>query len=245
MCEVDIVPYFTLGFPDNRTLLDFLGRIPDKSVGRMEFGFQSPDPKYDGPQIKQTHRSLRSGSDIDNAEIFRTERNSGIKLYALVYYADHEEKFGSFLENLIDSGFSGIILPDILMDYFGNRFDIIRSVRESGLEFIPFFTPATPDGVIRDVSKSTESWIYYGLQPSTGITVPFDLDSVVSRIREILPEREIVFGFGIKDVSEVIRLKKLGASGAAIGSVFVNYLKNRDIEGFETLMKTLLEGSGA
>lgn len=242
---MDIIPYFTLGFPDNRTLLDFLGRIPDKSVRRMEFGFQSPDPKYDGPQIKQTHRSIRSGGDIDNTEIFQIERNAGTKLYALVYYADHEDKFRSFLENLIENGFSGIILPDILMDYFGNRFDIIRSVHESGLEFIPFFTPATPDGVIRDVSKNTESWIYYGLQPSTGITVPFDLDSVVYRIQKILPEREIVFGFGIKDVSDVVKLKEMGASGVAIGSVFVNYLKNRDIGGFEALMKKLLEGSGA
>jgi tryptophan synthase alpha chain len=242
---MDLIPYFTLGFPDNLTLISFIERIPKGSIRRIEFGFQSPDPKYDGPQIKQTHKGVRSGSDIPNGEVFKATRKAGVRPYALVYYSDHERNFSTFLENLSQNGFAGIILPDILMDYFGSRNGIIQSVIERGLEFIPFFTPATPDGVITEISRKSNSWIYYGLQPSTGITVPFDMESVVSRAIGLLPEREIIFGFGIKDFSAISELKRIGASGVAIGSVFVNYLKNRDLEGFDALFRTLLEGSGA
>ncbi len=52
----NLIPYFTLGYPDNNTLKDFLMAMPVNKINYIEFGFPSDDPRYDGPTIRITHR---------------------------------------------------------------------------------------------------------------------------------------------------------------------------------------------
>lgn len=234
----NLILYFTLGYPENQTLLSFIDEIGNGSVSYIEFGFPSPNPKYDGPIIRRTHAAARLNYALEEYEkIFSKSLEKANKIYSLSYYSDIRGEIEQFIVYLKNQGFSGIILPDLLIDYFHESKKIINCIQANGLDFIPFFTPSSPDSNIIEISKMTKSWIYYGLQPSTGISVPYDLDEVTERIKELLPEREINFGFGIRNVDQIAGLIERGASGVAIGSLFVRMLEEGNRHTFHEFLE--------
>lgn len=228
----NLILYFTLGYPDNDTLQSFLSKM-ENEVDYVEFGFPSKNPVYDGPTIRRTHSSAIGNFNEDFYEpIFQTIRKNGLRMYSLSYFSDLEHNFSEFVRYLKDNGFSGMIIPDLLIDYPERVGEAIETLKQQSLEYIPFFTASTPDRIVKEIADRTGSWIYYGLQPSTGINVPYSVSDVSSRIRELLPDREINFGFGIRSTEDIELLIENGADGVAIGSLLVNYLEKRDVEGF-------------
>lgn len=236
----NLILYFTLGFPDQETLEAFTERISPTDVDYVEFGFPSSNPVYDGPRIRGTHKGARENYSPENGErLFSELLGKGLKIYSLTYYRDIESDPGKFLSYIKEQGFSGVIIPDLLVDYSGDSRSIVEIVHQHGLELIPFFNPSTPDRIIADISSMTSSWIYYGLQPSTGISVPFDTGEVAERIRKLLPGREINFGFGIRNNAQVKELVEYGASGVAIGTALIDILKSGDPESFSGYLREM------
>lgn len=166
--------------------------------------------------------------------------SKGISTYALSYYSRIGSEGLDFVKSLREDGFSGIIVPDLLTDNPEKSDRLIPEI-EKIFRFIPFFNPATPDGVIHSVSSMTSSWIYYGLQPSTGIDMPYDLEEVSSRILGLVHGREVNFGFGIRTIEQVKEILGLGSSGVAIGSLLVQYLKNGDLNSFRKFQESVKE----
>ena len=236
---MEIIPYFTMGYPDDSTVLAALKTAIRNGVHKIELGYPSPDPKYDGPGIKRTHLGNPASIDSDYPEIFSELREHGISYYALLYYSDVCTDLDYSLRRLKELGFKGLILPDLLIDYFSESKQIITHIQGQSLEFVPFFTQATPDAVIREVSRKTRSWIYYGLQPSTGIIVPLDFKSVGRRVGELLAGRNVVYGFGIRGTRDVELLRNMGAYGAAVGSAFVEHLRYGDMGSIAELLKEM------
>lgn len=240
-----LILYFTLGYPDQNTLESVIDRISSDRVDYVEFGFPSKSPLYDGPGIKSTHRkALENYRDDDAAEIFKKMAAKKIKIFSLTYFSDVSNMLNDFLEFLSENGFSGLILPDLLVDFQERASEVARKIKDHGMELIPFFNPSTPDSVIQSVSGMTSSWIYYGLQPSTGINVPFDIEEVAERIKALLPSREINFGFGIRTVEQVKDLVRCGAHGIAIGTALIELLERKDLSGFDdfvTKMRGVLD----
>ncbi len=229
----NLIPYFTLGYPDNETLTHFLDIMPADKINYIEFGFPSNDPRYDGPVIRKTHNVGNSNfSDEVYSKYFEYFHKKHIKMYSLSYYSDIRNRFDSFIDYLQERNFSGIIIPDLIIDYFSEGKKIINKLTEKGFEYIPFFSPATPDSIIKDIASITNSWIYYGLQPSTGIDIPYELDYTTERINELLPGREITYGFGIKTDEDIKNLMKNGGSGVAIGTYLVKMIDANDEKGF-------------
>ncbi len=235
----NLILYFTVGYPDRVTFSDFVSSISGELVDYVEFGFPSSDPKYDGPVIRKTHSKSDYKGESDYADLFMDLHRKGIKLYSLAYVTDIIANFGNRIEFLRNNGFSGILMPDLLIDYFGDRNRLILAALNGGLEVIPFFNPSTPDRVIREVSSIANSWIYYGIQPSTGIVMPMDMEEVVSRIRSILPDREVNFGFGIRSTDQAAEIIRSGGDGIAIGSALVPMLENGDLKGFSEYVQNL------
>ncbi len=232
-----LILYFTLGYPDNDTLENIADTINTSQVEYVEFGFPSKDPVYDGPAIKKTHKRAMESYDREKSEtIFKRLTEKGVRLYALVYVKDIHTDLEGFFSYLSSQGFSGVILPDLLVDFQEEAFGIIGKAHASGLEMVPFFNPSTPDSIIEKIAGKTESWVYYGLQPSTGINVPYDAGEVTRRIIEMLPDREVNFGFGIRNEDNVKELVENGAEGVAIGSVLVGYLDANDSEGLSVFL---------
>ena len=210
-------------------------------VKYVEIGIPDNNPLYDGPTIKSTHskalNNFRPEHLMDFAGILN---DKGIQAYALSYY-DQIAKGGlDFVRVLKKNGFSGIIVPDLLTDYSDESDKLIPEIGEI-FSFIPFFNPATPDSVIHSVSSMSKSWVYYGLQPSTGIDIPFDLQEVAGRILDLVHGREINFGFGIRTIGQVREILSLGSSGVAIGSLLVQFLNDNDLDGFKSFQNSVKE----
>lgn len=219
----------------------FLEEVDPEVVKYVEIGIPDCNPLYDGPTIKSTHSKALKNFRADHLMDFTSIlKDKGIRSYALTYYDQIANGGTDFISSLKESGFSGAIIPDLLIDYSEASYGLIPQI-EKIFSFIPFFNPATPDGVIQSVSSMTGSWIYYGLQPSTGIDIPFDLNEVASRIFSLIHGREINFGFGIRTIDQVREILGLGSNGIAIGSLLVQLLKDNDLEGFKSFQNSVKE----
>lgn len=236
-----VILYFTADYPDKGTVGKFLEEIDPEIVKYVEIGIPTENPLYDGPSVKSTHSVARSQyNNEDLAEMADLVNSRGMETDILAYsevFLKGGEEYPQFLKN---SGISGAIVPDLLTDYFDQKDEFINELQKK-INFIPFFNPATPDSIIGEITSKTSSWIYYGLQPSTGINVPYDPVEVSSRIFSLVKNREINFGFGVRSVRDVKDIISLGSSGVAIGSMLVPMLKNRDIGSFRKFQSEIKE----
>ena len=234
-----LILYFTADFPSYEILKRFLEEVDPEIVKYVEIGIPEINPLYDGPTIKATHSMALKNFQREHLRQFAEILiKKGIRVFALSYYDRINKEGTNFIHYLKDSKFSGIIIPDLLTDYSEESERIIPEIEEN-FSFIPFFNPATPDTVIQEVSSKTSSWIYYGLQPSTGIDIPFDLNEVSRRILDLVANREINFGFGIRTIEQIKEILGLGSSGVAVGSLIVQYLKDNDLEGFRNFQNSV------
>lgn len=224
--------YFTSSYPTHEQLLKFISSVDGEVVKYVELGLPSMNPLYDGPSIRKTHSdALRNFHFSHLAEYGSILTRKGVRPYLLAYYNDFAQRGERMLDDLADAGFAGLLIPDLLIDHADVAQSTIASVQKK-LEFIPFFNPATPDAIVSRISGMTRSWVYYGLQPSTGIEIPYDLAEVSSRIRELLPSREVNFGFGIRNLDQVREIMSLGSDGVAIGTMIIPMLTGHDLEAF-------------
>lgn len=236
-----LILYFTANYPDKETLSEFIREIDPEIVKYVEIGIPIENPLYDGPTIKSTHSVARNGFRVEDLAYYtKLLSDRGVETYVLAYYSVIRDRGEVFLDYLKDAGISGIIVPDLLTDFYDIKDEVIYTI-EKRLHFIPFFNPATPDAIIEDVASHSSSWIYYGLQPSTGIAVPYDLEEVSRRIVELVEKREINFGFGIRTVEDVKEIIALGSNGVAIGSMLVPLLRENDLVGFKKFQSELKE----
>ena len=233
--------YFTASFPAEDVLERFLALISPDLIKYVELGLPSVNPRYDGPDIRGTHRiAIERFRKETLGKYSKIINDLGITPFLLAYSDDLERMGADFLHYLREVNFSGVIVPDLLVDHYPEARETIEDIQES-LDFIPFFNPSTPDAVVSKISSITRSWVYYGLQPSTGIEVPYDLNAVSHRILELIPDREINFGFGIRNIEQAGEILRLGTSGIAIGSILVPMLRNNDTDAFVDFQQRLLE----
>ena len=223
-----LLVYLTLGFPDNEFVEDLVRSVPDGIVDGFELGLPSSDPRYDGPKIRSTHGN-RNHFNLDKMDgILRICSDRKIRVNVLSYYSDIENSESSNLLALSDRSVHEMIVPDLLIDYAEVADSFISRLKETGISLIPFFNAATPDRVIEKYVNKTCSWIYYGLQPSTGINVPVNISDVVERAKSVIPERDIIFGFGIRNGGDAMEIIRAGGHGIAIGSAIVDDLARHD-----------------
>ncbi len=234
-----IILYFTADYPDKKTVSSFLEEVDTEIVKYVEIGIPTKDPLYDGPSIKGTHSvALSQFSEEDLADFADIVNSRGMETDILAYHDVFTNGGDTYPEHLKNSGISGAIVPDLLTDYFEEKDSFIEGLQRK-VSYIPFFNPSTPESIIEEVSSVTSSWIYYGLQPSTGITVPYDPVEVSSRIFSLAKGREVNFGFGVRTVSDVRDIIALGSSGVAIGTMLVPMLRERDLNGFRKFQSEL------
>ncbi len=220
--------YLTLGFPDNNFLEDFILSIPKGTVDGLELGLPSADPRYDGPKIRFTHGE-NSSFDVDEiGGILQICRDLNVRVNILSYYSDIEKAAAKFLQELSSLTVHEMIVPDLLIDYKEDADAFVKKMREAGISYIPFFNAATPDRVMEKYIEMTDSWIYYGLQPSTGINVPVNIPEVVGRALSLISQRDIIFGFGIRNGDDAADIIRAGGHGIAIGSALVDDIRHRD-----------------
>ena len=127
-----LILYFTADFPSNGILKNFLSAVDPEVVKYVEIGIPERDPLYDGPTIKSTHSvALKNFSPEHLGEFADMIGDKGIRSFGLSYYGQIRSGGVDFVKSLRESGFSGIIVPDLLTDYPEDVDRIIPRIEES------------------------------------------------------------------------------------------------------------------
>lgn len=222
------MPFVTAGDPNMAFTAEVITRLEQLGCSMAEVGFPYSDPIADGPVIQASYtRAL--GSKLKLKQIFDGIRQSRSKwtmpLVSMVSYAIiHRQGPESFILTAKESGFSGAIVPDLLVE---ESRGILELCRKHDFNLIQLVTPTTPPDRALRIAEASSGFLYF--VSVTGITgertqLP---DGLVDRVgwlkeRTSLP---ICIGFGISK-PEHVRLLAPVSDGLIVGSAIVRCLEN-------------------
>ena len=221
-----LLPFITAGDPHLAFTLQLLETFNNLECCVAEVGFPYSDPIADGPVIQASyHRALERGFRME-ALFQQTQhayQNREMPLAGMVSYAMiHRRGLEKFVDDAQAAGFSGVIVPDLLVEE-ASRF--AKICRAADFSLIQLITPTTSaERAIRIAEQST-GFLY--LVAVTGITgerreLP---DALLGRIEwlRLQTSLPICVGFGISTPEQVQQLAKV-ADGVIVGSALVKYL---------------------
>ena len=219
-----LMPYFTLGYPNQDLSLDIIEAIAPYS-DLLELGVPFSDPLADGPTIQHsTQVSLENGTTVSAClKMVQELRRRGVETPAcLMGYYNPIIAYG--LENFVaaakDAGVQGFIIPDLPPE---EADEFQQLAVNAGLAYIYFLAPTSSLERIELVSSTAQGFIY--LVSVTGVTgarsaLHSDLSDFVQRVRSrtTLP---LAIGFGISSPDQAASIAGL-ADGVIVGSALIN-----------------------
>ncbi len=220
------IPFVTAGDPSLDLTSRVLQILSDCGAAIGEVGIPYSDPIADGPVIQASYtRALAAGCKLK--DIFATVGEVAPKLkmplasmvsYSIILRVGAAK----YIADAQAAGFSGAIVPDLLIEEAATLRDLCR---ERDFSLIHLVTPTTPPERMLRIAESSSGFLYF--VSITGITgerneLPSDLIDKVSWLRE-KTELPICIGFGISQVEHVKRLAPV-ADGLIVGSALVRRL---------------------
>lgn len=235
------MPFVTAGDPDMAFTSKVLTRLGELGCSMAEIGFPYSDPIADGPVIQASYtRAL--GNKLKLQEIFdhiqKDRAHWTMPLVAMVSYAIiHRQGPESFILAAKQAGFSGAIVPDLLVEESQAMSTLSR---KHDFNLIQLVTPTTPPERALRIAEASSGFLYF--VSVTGITgertqLP---DGLIDRVgwlkaRTSLP---ICIGFGISK-PEHVRLLAPVCDGLIVGSAIV-----RCLEGAADSQEQALQSAG-
>ncbi|WP_185866199.1 tryptophan synthase subunit alpha [Blattabacterium cuenoti] len=227
--------YFTAGFPNVDSTVKIIKILQDLPVDLIEIGIPYSDPLADGMIIQKSNQtSLNNGMNVSllfsQIEQFKEEIKIPIILmgYYNQFYKFGEEKF---LKKCNESGISGLILPDLPVDFFVKEYKNL--FKKYLLSMIFLITPQTDLSRISLLSRMTDGFLYLVSSNSTtgkfGDSFGEKQISFFKRVKKLSINIPKLIGFGIKD-RETFDLSCQYANGGIIGSSFIQSLNENKLE---------------
>ena len=224
------MPFVTAGDPDLEFTGSAISTLASHGASLLEIGFPYSDPIADGPVIQASYtRALEGGLKLQ--QVFDAARHwseqQATPLAAMVSYSIvYRQGLEQFVSQARDAGFSGMIVPDLLVEEATPLKEICQ--RED-LSLIQLVTPTTPRERALRIAESSSGFLYY--VSVTGITgereqLPVDLTDQVGWLRE-QTELPICIGFGISQPAHVEQLAPV-ADGVIVGSAIVRKIATLD-----------------
>ena len=218
-----LIGFITAGDPNLGFTAELLQRLDQAGCQLVELGIPYSDPIADGPVIQASYtRALNEGTKLE--QIFSTveslKSDLSLPLVAMVSYAIiYRKGLDGFLDQAIEAGISGAIVPDMPFD---EAAEFAARCRDKDFSLIQLITPTTPRDRAIEIAKQTTGFIYY--VSITGITgerteLPDDLVENLAWLRE-QTDLPICVGFGISSPSQVEMLKPV-CDGIIVGSAIV------------------------
>ncbi len=217
------IPFITAGDPSLDMTGRLLLRLSQCGAAIAEVGIPYSDPIADGPVIQASYtRALEAGIKLEDifATIARVVPQVKMPIVSMVSYAI-VNRLGPqrYVEDAQRCGFSGAIVPDLLVE----EGDELREIcRQRDFSLIHLVTPTTPRQRMLRIAECSTGFIYF--VSVTGITgerteLPQELYEQVAWLRE-RTEIPICIGFGISRVEHVRQLAPV-ADGLIVGSAIV------------------------
>ena len=210
-----LMPFITAGDPDLATTKALIVEMVAKGADMVELGIPYSDPIADGPVIAASYtRALQKGvKQADILNMVRAIRDEAIEgalaktpIVAMVSYSIiHRQSVEAFLNRLVESGFDGVIVPDLPVE---ESELLARLTARLNLKLIQLITPTTPRDRAIAIAKATTGFIYY--VSVAGITgerrsLPPELGDNVAWLRT-QTDLPVCIGFGIGSPEQVPRV---------------------------------------
>jgi tryptophan synthase alpha chain len=235
------LPFITAGDPDLDFTCQLLQRLERAGCSMAEVGIPYSDPIADGPVIQASYtRALQA--KIKTPQIFEAiQRDRASRRMPLVTMVSYAVIFRWGLQAFVDraqaAGFSGAIVPDLLVE---ESDPLLEVCRQRDFSLVQLVTPTTPrDRAVRIAERST-GFLYF--VSVTGITgerqeLPEGLVENVFWLRE-RTQLPICIGFGISRPDHV-RLLAPVADGLIVGSAIVRLIAQAPEMGTEKSLQSI------
>ena len=217
--------YFTAGYPTLDTTGEIVKGLEKSGVDFIEVGMPFSDPMADGPTIQDSsEKALVNGMNLDiYFDQLKAIKNEVSLPLITMGYVNQMIRYGDdkFLSNCVESGISGLILPDLPLNVFENQYK--EKFEKYGLINIFLITPQTSEERIREIDAMSNSFIYVvSSAATTGSKSDIDASQIeyFDRLKKMGLNNPLVIGFGISS-NETFSQACNYASGAIIGSAFV------------------------
>jgi len=213
-----LVPYLTGGLG---SWTEHIRAMADAGADAIEIGIPFSDPAMDGPIIQHaSEQALRQGTTPRSIFAELRSLDAGVPLVAMTYYnlVFHmgEERFAG---EMVEAGFSGMILPDVPMEEQGPWRAAADAV---GIETVLLAGPVTPDDRLARVCEQSRGYVYgVNLMGITGERVDLGAaGAILAKRMKALTDKPVLMGFGVGSPEQAVAVSA-EADGAIVGTAIV------------------------
>ena len=224
--------YYSAGFPALSDTARIAELLQESGADIIEIGVPYSDPIADGPTIQESNsKALKNGMSINLLfEQLASIREKVDLPIILMGYINPVLQYGmgKFCERCEKIGIDGLILPDLPMAEYMEVYK--EDFEKHNLKNIFLITPQTSEDRIREIDRNTDGFIYMVSSASiTGAKSGISEEQVkyFERVKSMKLNNPTLIGFGISN-RESFDLACQYASGAIIGSAFINVLDKAD-----------------
>lgn len=227
-----LIPFFTACYPSKEMFKELLMISERAGVDIIEIGIPFSDPLCDGASIQYSSQwALNRGVNLFEVldEIENLSYSINVPLIIMTYI-NPVLHFGikKFLERLKSAGFSGLIIPDLIIE----EGDKIESLcKYSNVDLIYLVAPTSGKRRLKKITSRSKRFVY--VVSLTGVTgereeLSSDLPEFLVSLREVT-EKPLCLGFGISKKVHVINIKNF-VDGIIVGSAIVNFIRGKENE---------------
>ena len=222
--------FYTAGFPKLNDTVVIAKHLETAGADIIEIGIPFSDPVADGPTIQASNKvALDNGMRVKLLLEQVKEIRKTVKIpIVLMGYLNPVLQYGfeKFCKDAASHGVDGLILPDMPLDEFKTNY--INLTSSLGLDVIFLISPTTSEERIRQIDDLSTGFVYaVSSSSTTGAKTGFTVEQVeyFKRIHSMKLRNPVLIGFGISDHETFAKTNQY-ASGAIVGSAFINLLKN-------------------
>ena len=224
--------YFTAGYPKINDTLRIAHALEEAGVDIIEIGIPYSDPIADGPTIQDSsQKALDAGMSLKLLMRQLQDLRKHIKIpVILMGYINPVLQYGftKFCQDCKEVGIDGVILPDLPMQEYAEMYQV--TFEEYGIYNIFLMTPQTSEKRVLQINEASKGFIYMVSSASiTGAKQEVSQAQIdyFERIQKMNLSVQRLIGFGISN-KETFDNACQYASGAIIGSAFINQLNKDD-----------------
>ena len=224
--------YFTAGYPKINDTLRIARTLEGAGVDIIEIGIPYSDPIADGPTIQDSsQKALDAGMSLKLLMRQLQDLRKHIKIpVILMGYINPVLQYGftKFCQDCKEVGIDGVILPDLPMQEYSEMYQV--TFEEYGIYNIFLMTPQTSEKRVLQINEASKGFIYMVSSASiTGAKQEVSQAQIdyFERIQKMNLSVQRLIGFGISN-KETFDNACQYASGAIIGSAFINQLNKDD-----------------
>lgn len=238
--------YFTAGHPTIDGIETTIQALEEAGADLVELGMPYSDPLADGLTIqKSSEVALANGMNLRILfdKVKTVTAHTDIPIILMGYY-NQLFQFGMerFLDEATNAGVSGLIIPDLPMFEYEEKYIEKFEDRNLGMSFL--ISPMTSDERIRQADKLSSGFLYVVSQSSiTGKTndISDGQKAYFEKVNNMGLKAPSLIGFGIHD-KVTFDMASENSNGAIVGSAFIRSLeKDHSPQAIKSFIKNIID----